>query len=71
MGLQTGEAIVDAYSDLFGRHVNLAARVANLADRGQIVASLVTREIAAGRDETAFAEPQRVELKGFAEPQIA
>ncbi len=70
MGLHTGEAIVDADGDLFGRHVNLAARVANLADGGQIVASLVTREIAAGRDEAVFAEPQQVELKGFAEPQV-
>jgi len=34
------------------------------------VASLVSREIAAGRDDVTFGEPQQVELKGFAEPQI-
>jgi adenylate cyclase len=70
VGLHTGEAIHDADGDLFGRHVNLAARVANLAGGGQIVASLVSREIAAGRDDVTFGEPQQVELKGFTEPQI-
>ena len=69
IGLHTGEAIEDAGGDLFGRHVNLAARVANLAGGGQIVASLVVREIAAGHDEPRFGEPQQVQLKGFAEPQ--
>ena len=69
MGLHTGEAIEDATGDLFGRHINLAARVANLADGGQILASLVVREIASGRDDAVFGEPARVELKGFAELQ--
>lgn len=67
MGLHTGEAIADASGDLFGRHINLAARVANLADGGQILASLVVREIAAGREDAVFGEPASVELKGFAD----
>lgn len=69
MGLHTGEAIVDASGDLFGRHINLAARVANLADGGQILASLVVREIAEGRDDAVFGEPAEVELKGFVDRQ--
>lgn len=69
MGLHTGEAIADASGDLFGRHINLAARVANLADGGQILASLVVREIAAGREDAVFGEPALVELKGFADRQ--
>ena len=69
MGLHTGEAVVDASGDLFGRHVNLAARVANLACGGQVLASLVVREIAAGRDDLLFGRPAQVELKGFAELQ--
>ena len=40
MGLHTGEAIADTSGDLFGRHVNLAARVANLALGGQVIAKI-------------------------------
>ncbi len=69
MGLHTGEAISDITGDLFGRHVNMAARVANLAEGGQIMASLVVHEIAAGQDDIRFGEPILAELKGFAEPQ--
>lgn len=69
IGLHTGEAISDVTGDLFGRHVNLAARVANLASGGQTLASLVVREIAAGQDDLHFGDPISAELKGFAEPQ--
>ncbi|MDH3678627.1 MAG: adenylate/guanylate cyclase domain-containing protein [Acidimicrobiia bacterium] len=69
MGVHTGEAIPDITGDLFGRHVNLAARVANLAAGGQILASLVVHEIAKGQDDVHFSEPFLAELKGFSEPQ--
>jgi class 3 adenylate cyclase len=68
MGIHTGEAITDPTGDLFGRHVILAARVANLAEGGQVLASLVVREIAAGQDDFVFGEPVLAELKGFLEP---
>lgn len=70
MGLHTGEAIVDQRGDLFGRHINLAARVANLASGGQVLVSLVVREIAAGWNDALFGEPAEVELKGFTDSQI-
>lgn len=69
MGMHTGEAIADGTGDLFGRHVNLAARVANLAAGGEIYTSLVVREIASGRDDVVFGPASAVELKGFAELQ--
>ena len=69
MGAHTGEAIADSTGDLFGRHVNLAARVANLAAGGQILASLVVREIAMGQEDFRFGELFLAELKGFADPQ--
>jgi adenylate cyclase len=69
MGLHTGEAIADTSGDLFGRHVNLAARVANLALGGQVMASLVVHEIAAGRDDVIFGPGSEVALKGFADLQ--
>ncbi len=69
MGLHTGEVITDATGDLFGRHVNLAARVANLAGGGEIMASLVVHEISAGRDDLVWDAPLVADLKGFAEPE--
>ncbi len=70
MGIHTGEAIVSGDGDLFGRHVNLAARIANLAAGAQILASFVVREIAAGRTDIRFAAPLTAELKGFDEPYV-
>lgn len=69
MGLHTGEAIADVTGDLFGRHVNLAARVANLAAGGQVLTSLVVHEIAMGDDDLGFGPPILAELKGFSEPE--
>lgn len=63
MGCHTGEAIHDA-GDLFGQHVNFAARVANLAAGGQVLVSSIVREITIARGDLSFAEPQSVELKG-------
>ena len=54
IGLHTGEAIVDDEGDLFGKHIIIAARVANLADGGQILASRVVREIASSRGDLDF-----------------
>ena len=65
MGAHTGEAIADATGDLLGRHVIMAARVANLADGGQVLTSRVTREIAAGQNQFRFGDPIMAELKGL------
>lgn len=65
MGLHTGEAIADRSGDLFGRHVIKAARIANLAAGGQILASETVREIAAGDHNLSFGEGLAVELKGL------
>ncbi len=69
IGAHTGEAIADATGDLYGRHVNLAARVANLAHGGQILTSFVVREIALGHDEFRFGDLILADLKGFTDPQ--
>jgi len=65
VGVHTGEAIVDE-GDLFGRHVNLAARVADQASGGEILASSLVREIVASRGDISFGEPRTAELKGLA-----
>jgi class 3 adenylate cyclase len=64
IGCHTGEAIHDASGDLFGRHVIIAARVANLAEGAQVLVSSIVREITAARGDLNFGEPQPVQLKG-------
>ncbi len=64
IGIHTGEAISDGGGDLFGRHIIVAARIANLADGGQILASGITKEIASTGD-FRFGDPRHVSLKGI------
>jgi class 3 adenylate cyclase len=65
MGLHTGEAIVDAGGDLFGKHIIMAARIANLASGGEILASSITKEIASTRGDVTFGPGREVSLKGI------
>jgi adenylate cyclase len=65
IGAHTGEAIVDAEGDLFGKHIILAARIANISDGGQILVSTITREIASSRGDLPFGEAREVTLKGL------
>jgi class 3 adenylate cyclase len=64
VGVHTGEVLVEE-GDLFGTHVVIAARVANLADGGEILVSALTREIVAARGDVVFGEPRVVDLKGI------
>ena len=65
IGMHTGEAIVDAEGDLFGKHIIMAARIANLAEGGQILASSITKEITSSRGDLEFGPAQEVTLKGI------
>ena len=65
IGMHTGEAIVDSEGDLFGKHIIMAARIANLADGGQILVSSITREITSSRGDLQFGGSQEVTLKGI------
>lgn len=64
-GAHTGEAIVDDDGDLFGYHVNAAARIADQADGGEILVSSLVREIVEARGDLRFGEPRTAQLKGF------
>lgn len=64
-GAHTGEAIVDDDGDLFGYHVNAAARIADQADGGEILVSSLVREIVEARGDLRFGEPRTARLKGF------
>ena len=71
IGLNAGEPIAeedpDGRSDLFGTAVNLAARICGHAEAGQILAPIVVRELAAGK-QFLFADLGETELRGFEDP---
>jgi class 3 adenylate cyclase len=64
VGVHTGEVIAEG-GDIFGRHVNMAARVAGHAAGREILVSALVKEIASARGDLAFGEPRLVELKGI------
>jgi class 3 adenylate cyclase len=65
VGVHTGEVIADDGGDLFGRHVNLAARIAGEAVGGEILVSSLVREIVEARGDLRFGRPRSVRLKGL------
>ncbi len=66
VGLNAGEPIAED-EDLFGTAVNLAARICADAEAGQILAPIVVRELAAGK-QFMFADLGETELRGFEDP---
>jgi len=64
IGLHTGEAIKEG-DDFFGKHVNLAARVAGQAAGGEILVSSLLKELTESAGEFAFGDERKVELKGL------
>ncbi|MDH3705117.1 MAG: adenylate/guanylate cyclase domain-containing protein [Acidimicrobiia bacterium] len=65
VGMHTGEVIVDDDGDLFGQHVNLAARIGAQAVGREILVSSLTRAILETRREFTFGEPRIEDLKGL------
>jgi class 3 adenylate cyclase len=66
VGLNAGEPIAEE-DDLFGTSINLAARICDHAEAGQILAANVVRELAAGKD-FLFSDLGETELRGFEDP---
>ena len=66
VGLNAGEPIAED-EDLFGTAVNLAARICAHAEAGQILAPVVVRELAAGK-QFLLADLGETELRGFEDP---
>ncbi|MGH9186333.1 MAG: adenylate/guanylate cyclase domain-containing protein [Acidimicrobiales bacterium] len=64
IGIHTGAA-VQKDGDLFGRNVALAARVAGLADGGEILVTPQVSEAVEDGDEFVFTGARDVELKGL------
>ena len=66
IGLNAGEPIAEE-QDLFGTSVDLAARICDHAEPGQILAADVVRQLVAGKD-FLFADLGETELRGFEDP---
>jgi class 3 adenylate cyclase len=66
IGLNAGEPVAED-EDLFGTAVQLAARICAHAEPGQILASNVVQELAAGKG-FAFTDRGEATLKGFDQP---
>jgi class 3 adenylate cyclase len=65
IGLHAGEPVEDS-NDLFGRTVQLAARLCDAARAEQVLASDVVRQACGGRQDLVARAP--LQLKGFAQP---
>lgn len=65
IGVNAGEPIAEE-GDLFGTAVQLAARITDRAEPGQVLVSNVVRELCAGKT-FEFASLGAVRLKGFDE----
>jgi adenylate cyclase len=64
VGVHTGEVIEEG-GDIFGRHVMMAARVAGIAQGGEILVSSLVREIASARGDLVFGAERVATLKGI------
>jgi class 3 adenylate cyclase len=64
IGLHTGEVIREG-EDFFGRHVTLAARVAEKARGGEVLVSSLLRELTEGAGDFHFDGGRQAELKGL------
>ena len=69
VGIHTGEVLrVDG--DLFGRHVNIAARVAGAAGADEVLVSPLVYDLVSAMGDLEFGAPREVVLKGFPDPFV-
>jgi class 3 adenylate cyclase len=66
IGIHSGE-VIHTGEDLFGLTVNKAARVAAVADAGEIMISSTTRDLVGSIEGIRMAEPKIVALKGLSD----
>jgi class 3 adenylate cyclase len=65
IGLHTGEAIREE-SDFYGKNVVVAARIADQAVGGEVLASSVVKQLTESAGDVEFSDPREVELAGLA-----
>jgi class 3 adenylate cyclase len=64
IGLHTGEVVKEA-EDFFGTNVALAARIASVAQGGEILVSGLLKDLLESSGDVEFGPPRDVELKGM------
>jgi len=69
IGMHTGEAMREG-DDFYGRNVALAARVAEHARAGEVLASAVVKQLAESGGDISFEDERVVELKGLGEQSV-
>jgi pSer/pThr/pTyr-binding forkhead associated (FHA) protein/class 3 adenylate cyclase len=67
IGIHTGEAM-EVEGDLFGHHVNVAARVARAARPDEVLVSRLVHDIVDAMGDLSFGEARLVPMKGIVEP---
>ena len=67
IGISAGEPVTDDHNDLFGAAVQLAARLCEAAAPGEIIVSVVARELSIGKP-FRFDDHGKLDLKGLPEP---
>jgi class 3 adenylate cyclase len=65
IGLHAGEVVRSGVGDVYGAHVNIAARVAAQAVGGQILISGEMADMIRHETAAAISPPRELELKGF------
>ncbi len=65
MGLHTGEAIKEE-ADFYGKNIVLAARIADEARGGEILASSVVKQLTESAGDLRFEDQRELELDGLA-----
>jgi eukaryotic-like serine/threonine-protein kinase len=65
IGLHTGEAIKEE-ADFYGKNIVLAARIADEADGGEILASAVVKQLTESAGDLRFENERELELDGLA-----
>lgn len=65
IGLHTGEAIKDE-ADFYGKNIVLAARIADRAGGGEILASSVVKQLTESAGDLRFENERELELNGLA-----
>jgi class 3 adenylate cyclase len=68
IGLHTGEAVRDEL-DFYGKNVVVAARIADRARGGEILASSVVKQLTESAGDLRFEQEREVELEGLADRQ--
>jgi len=67
IGLHTGEAIKEE-ADFYGKNVALAARIADQARGGEVLASSVVKQLTESAGDIRFEDEREVELAGLRDP---